>query len=41
MGPAIGEMVASLALGSATPDPQFSLARLAARPAAGWEGKWS
>lgn len=41
MGPAIGEMLASLALGTSTPDPQFALARLGARPAAGWEGKWS
>jgi sarcosine oxidase len=41
MGPAIGEMLASLALGTATPDPQFGLARLAARPQAGWESKWS
>lgn len=29
MGPAIGEMIASLALGTAQPDPFFSLARLA------------
>ncbi|HEX5475024.1 MAG TPA: FAD-dependent oxidoreductase [Vicinamibacterales bacterium] len=41
MGPAIGEMLASLALGTAKPDPQFALARLAARPAKGWEDKWS
>ena len=41
MGPAIGEMLASLALGTATPDPQFGLARLAGRPVAGWEDKWS
>jgi sarcosine oxidase len=41
MGPAIGEMLASLALGTARPDPQFGLGRLAARPAGGWEAKWS
>ena len=33
MGPAIGEMLASLALGTAVPDPQFALARLAQPPA--------
>jgi glycine/D-amino acid oxidase-like deaminating enzyme len=40
MGPAIGEMIASCALGTATPDPQFSLSRLLSAPAGGWEGKW-
>jgi glycine/D-amino acid oxidase-like deaminating enzyme len=40
MGPAIGEMLASLALGTATPDPQFALARLSARPGAEPEGTW-
>jgi len=41
MGPAIGEMLASCVLGTATPDPQFGLARLASTPAAGWTQKWS
>lgn len=41
MGPALGEMLASYVLGTATPDPQFGLARLASAPAGGWEGKWS
>jgi glycine/D-amino acid oxidase-like deaminating enzyme len=41
MGPAIGEMLASCVLGTATLDPQFGLARLASAPAAGWAQKWS
>jgi glycine/D-amino acid oxidase-like deaminating enzyme len=41
MGPAFGEMLAQCVLGTVTPDPQFGLARLTARPAAGWEEKWS
>jgi sarcosine oxidase len=41
MGPAIGEHIASLVLGTATPEPQFALSRLAAPPAGGWEEKWS
>ena len=41
MGPAVGETLASYVLGTATPDPQFGLARLAAAPALGWERKWS
>jgi glycine/D-amino acid oxidase-like deaminating enzyme len=41
MGPALGEMLASYVLGTATPDPQFGLARLASTPAGGWESKWS
>jgi monomeric sarcosine oxidase len=40
MGPAVGELVASLVLGTATPDPQFSLSRLSAAPKDGWEEKW-
>ncbi|HYT66265.1 MAG TPA: FAD-dependent oxidoreductase [Vicinamibacterales bacterium] len=32
MGPALGELLASCVLGTAAPDPQFALARLAARP---------
>jgi glycine/D-amino acid oxidase-like deaminating enzyme len=31
MGPAVGELVASLVLGSASPDPLFSLARFGGR----------
>jgi sarcosine oxidase len=41
MGPAIGELVATAVLGGAAPDPQFALARLAKRPAAGWAENWS
>jgi sarcosine oxidase len=41
MGPALGEVLASYVLGTATPDPQFALARLAAPPRGGWEEKWS
>jgi len=41
MGPAFGEMLAQCVLGTATPDPQFALARLTARPSGGWEEKWS
>jgi glycine/D-amino acid oxidase-like deaminating enzyme len=41
MGPAIGEIVASLVLGTAAPEPQFSLARLSKAPKEGWEDKWS
>jgi sarcosine oxidase len=41
MGPVVGEMVASLVLGDAAPDPRFSLARFAAPPVAGWQPKWS
>jgi glycine/D-amino acid oxidase-like deaminating enzyme len=41
MGPALGELIAGLVLGTATTDPQFGLARLNDRPAGGWEEKWS
>jgi sarcosine oxidase len=41
MGPAMGEHVASLVLGSAAVEPQFALSRLSAPPAGGWEEKWS
>jgi glycine/D-amino acid oxidase-like deaminating enzyme len=41
MGPVVGEMVASLVLGDATPDPRFSLARFASPPVNGWEHRWS
>jgi len=41
MGPAIGEIVAAAVLGTARPDPQFSLSRLEKSPAGGWDAKWS
>jgi sarcosine oxidase len=41
MGPAVGELIASYVLGTAAPDPQFGLARLASTPPGGWEAKWS
>jgi glycine/D-amino acid oxidase-like deaminating enzyme len=41
MGPAVGELVAALALGESEPDPAFGLARLAAPPPGGWQVKWS
>ncbi len=41
MGPAVGEMVASLVLADSVPDPQFSLSRFGAPPSRGWEKKWS
>ena len=41
MGPAVGEMVASVVLANAMPDAQFSLARFAAPPREGWEKRWS
>jgi glycine/D-amino acid oxidase-like deaminating enzyme len=41
MGPAVGELVASLVLGELTPDPQFSLSRFAAPPSDGWQRKWT
>jgi glycine/D-amino acid oxidase-like deaminating enzyme len=40
MGPAIGEIVASLLLGGSQPDQRFSLARFATPPSAGWAEKW-
>jgi sarcosine oxidase len=41
MGPAIGELVASLVLGEPVPDPLFTLQRFAHRPPGGWKHKWS
>lgn len=41
MGPAVGELVASLVLDGSGPDTQFSLSRLAAPPGGGWQRKWS
>jgi sarcosine oxidase len=41
MGPALGELVGALVLGERDTDPQFSLARFSAPPAAGWKQKWA
>jgi sarcosine oxidase len=41
MGPAVGEMIASLVLGEAEPDPLFALRRFATPPSEGWPEKWS
>ncbi len=41
MGPAIGEHIASVVLGTSQPEPQFALSRLGSTPAGGWEEKWS
>lgn len=41
MGPAIGEMMASLILDDGEPEPAFSLRRFAAAPPSGWQEKWS
>jgi glycine/D-amino acid oxidase-like deaminating enzyme len=41
MGPAVGELVASLVLGEAAVDPAFALARFASPPPGGWRAKWS
>jgi sarcosine oxidase len=41
MGPAIGEMMASVLLDEVEPDPQFSLSRFAVPPDSGWMGRWS
>ena len=41
MGPAVGEMMASLVLGGGPVDPRFSLKRFAASPATGWQPKWT
>ena len=41
MGPAIGELLAECILGTAAPDPQFALARLAVPPPGGWPAKWT
>jgi sarcosine oxidase len=41
MGPAVGEIVASLVLGTSQVDPAFALARFASPPAEGWREKWS
>ena len=41
MGPAVGEMMASLVLDDAARNPQFSLSRLGATPVGGWQHRWS
>jgi monomeric sarcosine oxidase len=41
MGPAIGEIVASLVLGTSKPDPQFSLSRFAGQRKKDFQPKWS
>jgi glycine/D-amino acid oxidase-like deaminating enzyme len=41
MGPALGEVMASMVLEDRDGDPQFGLARLAAAPAGGWQQKWT
>jgi glycine/D-amino acid oxidase-like deaminating enzyme len=41
MGPALGEVMASMVLEDRDGDPQFGLARLAAPPAGGWQQKWT
>lgn len=41
MGPAVGEMVASLVAGDSVPDSLFSLTRFGAPPSGGWQKKWS
>ena len=41
MGPAVGETMASLVLGTADPDPRYSLARFATAPEGGWQQKWT
>jgi glycine/D-amino acid oxidase-like deaminating enzyme len=41
MGPAVGEIVTGLVLGTHEPDPAFRLARFSEPPASGWDRKWS
>ena len=41
LGPAVGEMMASLLLDDAPPDPQFRLSRFASPPDGGWQQRWS
>jgi sarcosine oxidase len=41
MGPAIGEVIAGLVLGTEVRDPQFGLARFTGAPPGGWQEKWS
>jgi glycine/D-amino acid oxidase-like deaminating enzyme len=41
MGPAVGEIMASLVLGESHVDPAFGLGRFETPPAGGWRAKWS
>jgi monomeric sarcosine oxidase len=41
MGPAVGEIVASLVLGESAVDPAFALSRFTTPPVGGWKAKWS
>jgi len=41
MGPAVGELLASIVLDDDTTPPQFALQRFATPPAGGWQEKWS
>jgi len=41
MGPAVGELLASIVLGDDATPPQFALQRFATPPAGGWQEKWS
>ena len=41
MGPALGELVASMVLGERGVDEQFGLARFGAPPEGGWRQKWA
>lgn len=41
MGPAVGELLASMILDDRDPDPVFTLARFAAPPVEGWQAKWT
>lgn len=41
MGPAVGELVASLVLGERDPDPRFTLHRFETVPEGGWRAKWA
>ena len=41
MGPAIGQLMASLVLGETAPDPLFALRRFSNPPTGGWKAKWS
>jgi glycine/D-amino acid oxidase-like deaminating enzyme len=41
MGPAVGQLMGSLILDGAAPDPAFALQRFSNPPAGGWRAKWS
>ena len=40
IGPAVGEMMASVLIEEGAADPQFSLTRFATPPAGGWQERW-